>query len=64
MACLVLDDEYMKTLPGFKKRLDWFMKNRKDLASQVSGLSVLKKILYYIFTDINKTFMELSVATI
>lgn len=37
MACLVLDDEYMNRLPGFKKRLDWFMKNRKDLASQVSN---------------------------
>ena len=36
MACLVLDDEYVNKLPGFKKRLDWFMKNRKDLASQVS----------------------------
>ena len=35
MACLVLDDEYMNRLPGFKKRLDWFMKNRKDLASLV-----------------------------
>lgn len=46
MACLVLDDEYMKTLPGFKKRLDWFMKNRKDLASQVSGSSVLKRFLH------------------
>lgn len=36
MACLVLDDEYVQKLPGFKKRLDWFLSNRKDLASQVS----------------------------
>ena len=36
MACLVLDDEYMDRLPGFMKRLNWFMKNRRDLASQVS----------------------------
>lgn len=36
MACLVLDDEYMDRLPGFRKRLNWFMKNRRDLASQVS----------------------------
>ncbi|KAJ7387339.1 hypothetical protein OS493_004328 [Desmophyllum pertusum] len=36
MACLVLDDEYMDKLPGFRKRLNWFMKNRTDLASQVS----------------------------
>lgn len=38
MACLVLDDEYVQKLPGFKKRLDWFLSNRKDLASQVSKL--------------------------
>lgn len=36
LACLVLDDEYMEKLPGFRKRLNWFMENRKDLASQVS----------------------------
>ena len=40
-ACLVLDDEYMSKLSGFKKRLDWFMKNRKDLASQVSDMGVI-----------------------
>ena len=39
MACLVLDDEYMKKLPGFRKRLNWFMENRKDLASQVSHMT-------------------------
>lgn len=38
MACLVLDDEYVQKLPGFKKRLDWFLSNRKDLASQVGKL--------------------------
>ena len=37
MACLVLDDEYMDKLPGFRKRLNWFMKNRTDLASQVTN---------------------------
>ena len=40
-ACLVLDDEYMDKLPGFRKRLNWFMKNRKDLASQVSDVCVI-----------------------
>ena len=44
MACLVLDDKYMKTLSEFKKRLDWFMKNRKDLASQVSDSGLFESI--------------------
>ena len=43
MACLVLDNEYIKTLPVFKKRVEWFMKNRKDLASQVSDPEFMKK---------------------
>lgn len=45
MACLVLDDEYMDRLPGFRKRLNWFMKNRRDLASQVSVRSVYGVIM-------------------
>ena len=44
MACLVLDNEYMKTLPVFKKRVEWFMQNRKDLASQVSDPEFMKKM--------------------
>ena len=42
LACLVLDDEYMNALPGFRKRLNWFMENRKDLASQVSRLFLVE----------------------
>ena len=34
-ACLVLEDRVVQKLHGFRKRLDWFLKNRKDLASQV-----------------------------
>ena len=43
MACLVLDNEYMKTLSVFKKRVECFMKNRKDLATQVSDPDFMKK---------------------
>ena len=43
MACLVPDNEYMKTLPVFKKRVECFMKNRKDLATQVSDPDFMKK---------------------
>ena len=46
-ACLVLDDEYMSKLSGFKKRLDWFMKNRKDLASQVSDMGVIVSFVLF-----------------
>ena len=45
LACLVLDDEYMNVLPGFRKRLNWFMENRKDLASQVGYLFRLLNFL-------------------
>lgn len=34
-ACLVLEDDVIKKLPGFKKRLEWFLVNRPDLAKQV-----------------------------
>lgn len=34
-ACLVLEDEVIQRLPGFKKRLTWFLENRHDLAKQV-----------------------------
>ncbi len=36
-ACLVLEDEVIQKLPGFKKRLTWFLENRTDLARQVRG---------------------------
>ena len=35
-ACLVLEDEVIQKLPGFKKRMNWFMHNQKELAKQVS----------------------------
>src|SRR5688572_30410651 len=31
-AAEVLDDHVIAQLPGFKKRMDWFLENRKDLA--------------------------------
>lgn len=34
-ACLVLDSENTNALPGFKKRMQWFLNNRKDLKSRV-----------------------------
>ena len=34
-ACLVLEDDVIQKLPGFKKRLEWFLVNRPDLAKQV-----------------------------
>jgi hypothetical protein len=32
----ILEDETIDALPGFKKRLDWFLENRKDLAHHIS----------------------------
>jgi hypothetical protein len=38
IAVEVLDSELVNRLPGFKKRLKWFLENRKDLAGQLSFL--------------------------
>jgi hypothetical protein len=36
IAVEVLDDATIDRLPGFKKRMTWFLENRRDLAQQVS----------------------------
>jgi hypothetical protein len=36
IAVEVLEMEVIEKLPGFKKRLDWFLKNRRDLAGQIA----------------------------
>jgi mannosylglycerate hydrolase MGH1-like protein len=35
-ACEILEDDIVNRLPGFKKRMDWFLTNRSDLADQIS----------------------------
>ncbi len=40
-ASLVLEDEVIQKLPGFRKRLQWFLTNRKDLAKQVNRTGAL-----------------------
>jgi hypothetical protein len=37
-AVELIDEERMKRLPGFAKRTQWFLKNRPDLARQISYL--------------------------
>jgi hypothetical protein len=37
-AVEVLDSELIDRLPGFKKRMQWFLQNRKDLSSHISYL--------------------------
>ena len=36
IAVDVIEDEVIKNLPGFSKRLQWFLDNRKDLAEHIS----------------------------
>jgi hypothetical protein len=36
IAVEVLEEESIDRLPGFRKRLDWFLKNRADLADRIS----------------------------
>jgi hypothetical protein len=35
-TCEVLEDEVIDKLPGFKKRMLWFLQNRRDLARHIS----------------------------
>ncbi|MEP7027052.1 MAG: glucosidase [Candidatus Eisenbacteria bacterium] len=36
IACEILEPDTIDRLPGFKKRLEWFLENRQDLARYVS----------------------------
>jgi hypothetical protein len=38
MACEILDDEVLGRLPGFMKRMNWFLENRPDLSQHISYL--------------------------
>ncbi len=37
-AVEVLEDELLRELPGFRKRMDWFLQHRQDLARHISYL--------------------------
>ena len=39
LSVQVLDDEIYDKLPGFKKRTDWFLENRQDLAQNISCMN-------------------------
>ncbi len=41
IAANVIDSALVDTLPGFKKRMEWFLHNRADLASQISYMGTL-----------------------
>ena len=36
LACECIDQETIDSLPGFKKRMQWFLNNRRDLAQHIS----------------------------
>ncbi len=38
-AVEVLEEETMDSLPGFSKRMRWFLEHRKDLAAQIAYLT-------------------------
>jgi len=40
MAVAVLEDEEINRLHGFRKRMEWFLKNRGDLCRQISYMDV------------------------
>jgi hypothetical protein len=37
-----LDDDVLDRLPGFKKRMNWFQKNRKDLSANIASIAQTK----------------------
>jgi hypothetical protein len=39
IAVEILEDEVINKLPGFRKRLDWFLSHRKDLAQEISYMA-------------------------
>ena len=42
LAVEILDDELIQRLPGFKKRMDWFLEHRPDLSQHISYCCVLE----------------------
>jgi hypothetical protein len=42
IAVEVLDSEVIKSLPAFKKRMNWFLENRKDLALVITCMKTLE----------------------
>ena len=43
LAVEVLDDDLIQSLPGFKKRMDWFLENRPELNHLISYCCLLEK---------------------
>jgi hypothetical protein len=43
LAVEILDDELIQGLPGFKKRMDWFLENRPELNDLISYCCLLDK---------------------
>lgn len=40
IAALPLRQSTLDILPGFRKRMDWYLKNRKDITRQITAMSV------------------------
>jgi hypothetical protein len=38
-ACEIIDDDVIASLPGFRKRMDWFLRNRPDLCRHIAYMS-------------------------
>jgi len=42
LAVEILDDDLIQRLPGFKKRMDWFLEHRPDLSQHISYCCLLE----------------------
>ncbi len=78
LAVAVLEDSVLKKLPGFRKRMQWFLDNRKDLARNISYLDSqgegrmllaipsrerLERVLRYVL-DENEFFSDFGVRSV
>src|SRR5262249_30250993 len=43
-AVEILDDELIDRLPGFKKRMEWFLANRSDLARHIAYMEKGRRV--------------------
>ncbi len=57
-AVETLEDEWLDKLPDFKKRTEWFLKNRPDLTDEIACMQKQGRENRHILALVNKTRLE------
>ncbi len=58
LAVEVLDFAVIEKLPGFKKRMEWFLKNRKDVTQHISCMKKAKETNHLLLSIPNQERLE------